>query len=90
MVAFISIFGPLFLLAPLGVFPIQHPSHLQFRDSFGTLVETPIGTAQGTEPVNGISRFAVKYASAQRWQNSVAARKWELPYESSTQPVDHH
>ncbi|TFY76542.1 hypothetical protein EWM64_g7471, partial [Hericium alpestre] len=55
--------------------PRQSPS--------GPSVQTPIGTALGTEASAGGTRFAVKYASAQRWQDSTMATKWELPNGSS-------
>ncbi|KAI0273462.1 alpha beta-hydrolase [Gloeopeniophorella convolvens] len=53
------------------------------QSSSGNSVSTPIGTAQGTSPNNGAVRFAVKYASAQRWQNPVVATAWDLPNGSS-------
>ena len=43
-------------------------------------VKTPIGTAQGASDDAGATRFAVKYASASRWQPSTVATTWELPY----------
>jgi hypothetical protein len=45
----------------------------------GTRVITPLGVAQGTTPINGASRFAVRYASAQRWREPVMASAWEFP-----------
>ncbi|KAH9857214.1 alpha/beta-hydrolase [Lenzites betulinus] len=46
-------------------------------------VSTPIGTAKGTADSGGATRFAVKYASATRWQPSTLATQWELPNGSS-------
>ncbi|KAG7448210.1 alpha/beta-hydrolase [Guyanagaster necrorhizus] len=47
-----------------------------------TEVETSIGTAKGV--ANGTAvRFPVKYASAERWQDSAVASEWELPNNSS-------
>ncbi|EJF66136.1 alpha/beta-hydrolase [Dichomitus squalens] len=46
-------------------------------------VNTPIGTAQGTSDNAGATRFAVKYASASRWQPSTVSTTWELPNGSS-------
>ncbi|KAK0496891.1 alpha/beta-hydrolase [Armillaria luteobubalina] len=47
-----------------------------------TEVATSIGTAKGV--VNGSAvRFPVKYASAERWQESGVASQWELPNNSS-------
>jgi len=46
----------------------------------GTSVNTPLGVAQGVVDVSGVNRFAVKYASAQRWSPSSVATAWELPY----------
>ncbi|KAJ7057287.1 alpha beta-hydrolase [Mycena amicta] len=39
---------------------------------------TPLGTAQGVV-VNGATRYAVRYATASRWQDSVIASSWQLP-----------
>ena len=52
------------------------------RQSSGTTnsVTTPIGTAHGTLDDSGATRFAVKYASASRWQPSTLVTTWELPY----------
>ena len=44
-----------------------------------TTVSTPIGTAQGTADDAGAARFAVRYASAARWQLPQLATAWELP-----------
>ena len=41
-------------------------------------VETSIGVARGVLDGSAV-RFAVKYASAERWRNSEAASIWELP-----------
>ncbi|KAF8503798.1 alpha/beta-hydrolase [Russula emetica] len=80
MVAFAFIFAPLLLFAVLaGASPHHLRSHSSRSNLLGALVLTPIGIAQGTTPINGISQFAVKYASAQRWQNPVAMEIWELP-----------
>ncbi|KAH9180297.1 alpha/beta-hydrolase [Lactarius sanguifluus] len=74
-----------FLLVTLaGASPVQ-PQTLctTGRELSGTRVTTPLGVAEGTVPVNGASRFAVKYASAQRWRDPVVASTWEIPNNSS-------
>ncbi|KIJ16980.1 hypothetical protein PAXINDRAFT_74662 [Paxillus involutus ATCC 200175] len=45
----------------------------------GLSISTPLGTAQGVGDTAAVNRFAVKYASAQRWQPSTVATTWELP-----------
>ncbi|KAG1756333.1 Carboxylesterase [Suillus paluster] len=42
-------------------------------------VNTPLGVAQGTADVSGVNRFAVKYASAERWSPSSMVTAWALP-----------
>ncbi|KAJ7749550.1 Alpha/Beta hydrolase protein [Mycena maculata] len=42
-------------------------------------VTTPLGVAQGTSDGTGANRFAVRYASAERWAASTVATKWALP-----------
>jgi len=79
-----SVFAVLFvplLVASVGASPHQPWSHSS-RYLCDTLIETPIGIAQGTNPTNGIFRFAVRYASAQRWKNPEVATVWELPNDS--------
>ncbi|KAG2362482.1 alpha beta-hydrolase [Suillus spraguei] len=44
-----------------------------------TSVNTPIGDAQGVVDVSGVNRFAVKYASAERWSPSAGVTEWVLP-----------
>ncbi|KAI0282702.1 Alpha/Beta hydrolase protein [Russula brevipes] len=83
MVVFAFLFVPLSLIALVGASPHQPFSHPSSRDLCGALVPTPMGIAQGTTPINGVSRFAVKYASAQRWQDPVVTRVWKLPNGSS-------
>lgn len=87
MVAFAYTLAPLLLFVVLvgaSPYPLRsHSSNLR-SNLLGALVLTPIGIAQGTTPINGISQFAVKYASAQRWENPVAMEIWELPYALST------
>ena len=43
-----------------------------------TTVDTPIGTAHGTTD-GSATRFAVKFASASRWQAPQIVQAWELP-----------
>jgi hypothetical protein len=76
MIVFASLFVIL-LVALVGA--SSHPAQSHSRGP-GTLVQTPIGIAPGTTPISGISRFAVRYASARRWQNAEVAGTWELPY----------
>ncbi|KAF7291362.1 Carboxylic ester hydrolase [Mycena indigotica] len=40
---------------------------------------TPFGAAQGVASANGATRYAVRYATAQRWQQSVMSSSWQLP-----------
>ena len=82
MVAFSFLVVPFFVVL-VGALPNQPQAHTSSRDLCGPLVSTPIGTAQGTIPIKGISRFAVRYASAQRWQTAQVATEWELPYVQS-------
>ncbi|KAJ7057293.1 alpha beta-hydrolase [Mycena amicta] len=42
-------------------------------------VSTPLGTAQGVVGVRGATRYAVRYATANRWEESVIASSWQLP-----------
>ncbi|KAI0064717.1 alpha/beta-hydrolase [Artomyces pyxidatus] len=49
----------------------------------GTTVSTPIGTAHGTQASKGAFRFAVKYGSAARWQDSQVSNTWQLPNNST-------
>ena len=85
MVALAYTFAPLLLFTVfVGASPLHLRSQSSRSDLPGALVSTPIGIAQGTPPINGIWQFAVKYASAQRWENPVAVSTWELPYALST------
>lgn len=67
--------------------PVQYQPLYASRQLPVTQVTTPLGVAQGTAPTNGVSRFAVKYASAQRWENPVVADTWEIPYVLSGREV---
>lgn len=42
-------------------------------------ITTPLGDASGVADTSSVGRFAVRYATAGRWQKSVIATKWELP-----------
>ncbi|KAJ7508294.1 alpha/beta-hydrolase [Mycena galericulata] len=42
-------------------------------------VSTPLGTAQGTQDVDGANRFAVRYANSTRWAQSTIVTEWALP-----------
>ncbi|KAJ8088079.1 hypothetical protein PM082_013630 [Marasmius tenuissimus] len=44
----------------------------------GLQITTPIGTAKGTF-ASGANRFAVRYASANRWAPSAVATTWQFP-----------
>lgn len=79
MVALARLFASLFLFTLAGVSPVQPQPLCPSRELSGTRVTTPLGVAQGTVPTNGASRFAVKYASAQRWRDPVMASTWEMP-----------
>ncbi len=87
MVAFAFIFAPLLLFAVLVGASPHHLSHSSRSNLLGALVLTPIGIAQGSTPTNGVSQFAVKYASARRWQNPVVMKIWGPPYALSTQSI---
>jgi hypothetical protein len=80
-----ALFVAFFLVAVVGAYPSLIQPDSSRRSLSGTNVITPIGIAQGTVPINGTSRFAVKYARAQRWQNAQVADIWELPYASSVE-----
>ncbi|CAK5277677.1 unnamed protein product [Mycena citricolor] len=45
----------------------------------GVSVSTPLGTAQGIVDADGAYRFAVRYATANRWGASSVATQWDLP-----------
>ncbi|KAF9227728.1 alpha/beta-hydrolase [Gyrodon lividus] len=45
----------------------------------GLSVSTPFGTAHGVVDTVAVNRFAIKYASAERWQPSTVATTWEFP-----------
>ncbi|KAH7923532.1 alpha/beta-hydrolase [Leucogyrophana mollusca] len=49
------------------------------QGSDGLSVDTPLGTALGTMDIPTVNRYAVKYASADRWAPSAVATTWELP-----------
>lgn len=42
-------------------------------------VSTPLGSANGVADTSTVGRFAVRYASANRWQSAVMATSWKLP-----------
>ncbi|PCH37718.1 alpha/beta-hydrolase [Wolfiporia cocos MD-104 SS10] len=44
-----------------------------------TSVSTPLGTAEGAADTSGVTRFAVRYGSADRWQPSSVVTAWEFP-----------
>ena len=69
----------LFFVALVGALPSILQSLSSGTTLSGTYVVTPIGVARGTALIDGISRFAVKYAYAQRWQVAVVADAWVLP-----------
>ncbi|KAK7040934.1 hypothetical protein VNI00_009530 [Paramarasmius palmivorus] len=48
----------------------------------GLSIQTPLGTAQGSF-ASGVNRFAVKYASADRWAPSTLVSSWQLPNNAS-------
>lgn len=61
---------------------IMHPRFQSLcprRSSDTNQVDTPLGTAQGAADGSGATRFAVKYASASRWEASKVATSWTLP-----------
>lgn len=84
MAAFAYIFASLLFTVLVGASPLHLRSQSSGRNLPRALVSTPIGIAQGTPPIDGIWQFAVKYASAQRWENPIAMSTWELPYALST------
>ncbi|KAH7911429.1 Alpha/Beta hydrolase protein [Hygrophoropsis aurantiaca] len=49
------------------------------QSTSGLSVNTPLGTALGAVDIPTVNRFAVKYASADRWAPSTIATTWELP-----------
>ena len=42
-------------------------------------ISTPLGTATGVADTSTVGRFAVRYASANRWQSAVMATTWQFP-----------
>ena len=42
-------------------------------------VSTPLGPATGVADSATVGRFAVRYATASRWKDSVMATKWQFP-----------
>ncbi|EJD02246.1 alpha/beta-hydrolase [Fomitiporia mediterranea MF3/22] len=42
-------------------------------------ITTPLGDASGVADTSSVGRFAVRYATAERWQESTMVSKWELP-----------
>lgn len=87
MVTLARVLVAISLFAMAGASPVQSqprsPLLKPGRQLPGTTVLTPLGVAQGTTPINGVSRFAVRYASAQRWREPVMASAWEFPCVSS-------
>ena len=79
MVALTCLLASLFLFTVAGASPAKPDPVYPSRHLPGSRVTTPLGVAQGTIPINGASRFAVKYASAHRWEDPVVASTWELP-----------
>jgi hypothetical protein len=43
------------------------------------IVVTPLGVARGVADENGVTRYTVRYAEAQRWTASHVATSWQLP-----------
>lgn len=82
MVELSSLLAFLFLFTLASVSPVQSKPCYPSGELSGTRVTTPLGVAQGTIPINGASRFAAKYASAQRWKDPVVASTWEYPWVS--------
>ena|SRR6266404_5568698 len=64
--------------------PVQPQPLCPNRELSGATVKTPLGVARGTIPINGVSRFAVKYAHAERWRDPEVASAWQIPCVSST------
>ena len=83
MFALTCLLASLFPVTVASGSPVQHEPLYPSRLLLGSRVTTPLGVAQGTIPINGASRFAVKYASAQRWRDPVVASTWEFPCVSS-------
>lgn len=42
-------------------------------------VSTPLGPATGVADSPTVGRFAVRYATAARWKDSVMVTKWQFP-----------
>ncbi|TFK76362.1 alpha/beta-hydrolase [Pluteus cervinus] len=47
--------------------------------TLGLNIPTPLGTASGTTDPSGAYRYVVKYAHANRWQDSTLVTSWNLP-----------
>lgn len=67
----------LFVSASMGA-PASEPRRP--RQSSTVSVSTAIGTAEGVSDSSGANRFAVRYASAERWAESYLATTWAFPY----------
>lgn len=87
MVALVSLLASFFLHTVASPSPVQPEPFYSDKDLSGTRITTPLGVAQGTIPTNGASRFAVKYASAQRWRDPIVASTWEFPCVSSAREL---
>ncbi|KAF7305580.1 Carboxylic ester hydrolase [Mycena chlorophos] len=64
----------------LGVLSLSAFAHSRSVPRSTTITSsTPLGTAQGILDTSGATRYAVRYATAERWQESVVATNWQLP-----------
>ncbi|EJD02233.1 alpha/beta-hydrolase [Fomitiporia mediterranea MF3/22] len=67
-----------FLPSSLRAFPTQ--ASVRIRAEGDTVsVSTSLGNATGVPDTNSVTRFSVRYASADRWKPSVITSSWNLP-----------
>ena len=66
------------LLPLICSFPTKPFFHPKKSMNLTQRVNTPIGSASGVIS-GGVARFAVRYASADRWQPATQADVWKMP-----------
>lgn len=76
-VAILRVLVPL-LLASLSFASPLYGTNMDANSSAIT-IKTPLGVATGSMGDSGTARFAVRYATANRWQESTVASSWDLP-----------
>lgn len=81
MIAISRLLTTLLLVSSSMGAPAGDAFHRSHRSPSSTVnIATAIGTAEGVSDIPGANRFAVRYASAERWGKSSIATTWEFPY----------